>query len=71
MWAMPSNAASYPIEEGNVVKQVRVGKGDDTEALAELWTLIFWESGIRSQSSYCQPRRASVGDVILREGSVV
>lgn len=52
-------AASYPVEEGNVVKQVRVGKGDDTQALAELWTLVFREPG---QRGHREPQRASAGE---------
>lgn len=35
----------YPVEQRNVVKQVRVGKGYDSKTFAKLWTLVLRESG--------------------------
>lgn len=35
----------YPVEQRNVVKQVRVGKGYDSKKFAKLWTLVLRESG--------------------------
>lgn len=39
----------YPVEQRNAVKQVRVGKGYDSETFAELWTLELRESGIKGK----------------------
>lgn len=42
----------YPEEQRNVVKQVGVGKGDNTEDFAELWTLTLRES--ETKEFYCE-----------------
>lgn len=39
-----SYTQKHPVEQRNVIKQVWVGKGKNTEIFAELWTLAFRES---------------------------
>lgn len=41
------SAQSHPVEERNVIEQVRVGEGNHAQIFAELWTLVFRESGKR------------------------
>lgn len=44
----------YPVEKRNVIKQVWVGEGKNTEIFAELWTLAFRESEEEEAQCYFQ-----------------
>lgn len=47
----------YPVEQRNVVKQVRVGKGYDSKTFAKLWTLVLRESGGEKKERHFQWRK--------------
>lgn len=45
LWGKWIFEVPYPVEQRNVVKQVRVGKGYDSKKFAKLWILVLRESG--------------------------